>query len=97
MTQLLNWRKTNAVIANGNTLHFAPFNGIYVYFRYNNEGGMVMVIMNKNERDMVIDTKRFAEILTNKYKASNVMTGETTTNLSSLTVKAKTTTVLTIN
>ena len=97
MTQLLNWRKTSPVIAKGNTLHFAPFNGIYVYFRYNNEGNMVMVIMNKNERDMVIDTKRFAEILTNKYKATNVMTGETTTNLSTLTVKAKMTTVLTIN
>ena len=80
----------------GKLMQYVPEKGVYVYFRYNNEGNMVMVIMNKNERDMIIDTKRFAEILTNKSKASNVMTGETITNISSLTVKAKTTTVLTI-
>ena len=37
LKQLLNWRKNNPVIAEGKTLHFAPFNGVYVYFRYTDD------------------------------------------------------------
>ncbi len=95
LRQLLNWRKNNPVIANGKTLHFAPFDGIYVYFRYNQEK-TIMVVMNKNEGDMVIDTKRFAEILANKTKAENVLTGEVLSGISSITVKGKTATVFNV-
>jgi glycosidase len=96
MTQLLNWRKNNPVIADGQTLHFAPFNGVYVYFRYNNEGKTVMVIINKNEKETVIDTQRFAEIMGGKTKANNAITGEMITNLSTLTVKPESTTILSL-
>ena len=94
LKQLLNWRKNNPVIAEGKTLHFAPFNGVYVYFRYTDDK---MVVVNKNEADTVIDTKRFAEILGNKSKAENIMTAEVITGLSSLKVKGKTTSVFNIN
>ena len=96
LKQLLNWRKNNPVIAEGKTLHFAPFNGVYVYFRYTDDK-MVMVVVNKNEAETVIDTKRFAEILKNKWKAENIMTAEIISDLSSLKVKGKTTTVFSIN
>lgn len=96
LRQLLNWRKNNPVIADGQTLHFAPFDGVYVYFRYNADK-MIMVVMNKNEGETVIDTKRFAEILGNKTKAENVITGEVISGLSSLKVKGKTVTVLSVN
>jgi len=95
LRKLLNWRKNNPVIADGKTLHFAPFDGIYVYFRYNQDK-MIMVVMNKNEGDMVIDTKRFAEILANKTKADNVLTGEVLSGISTIAVKGKTATVLNI-
>jgi glycosidase len=95
LRKVLNWRKNNPVIADGKTLHFAPFDGLYVYFRYNQDK-TIMVVMNKNEGDMVIDTKRFAEILANKSKAENVLTGEVLTGISTLTVKGKTATVLNI-
>jgi len=96
LKQLLNLRKNNPVIAEGKTLHFAPFNGVYVYFRYTDDK-MVMVVMNKNEADTVIDTRRFAEILGNKWKAENVMTAEVIADISSLKVKGKTTSVFNIN
>lgn len=96
LRQLLNWRKNNPVIADGQTLHFAPFDGVYVYFRYNADK-TIMVVMNKNEGETVIDTKRFAEILGNKTKAENVITGEVISGLSSLKVKGKTVTVLSVN
>ena len=72
LKQLLNWRKNNNVIATGQTLHFAPFNGVYVYFRYNKEK-TIMVILNKNSTDITIDTARFAEILKNRSTAVDIM------------------------
>jgi glycosidase len=93
LKQLLNWRKNNSVIADGETLHFAPFDGVYVYFRYSNEK-TIMVVMNKNEKEISIETKRFAEILKNKTDAVNVLTGETIAVANSFSVAAKTALVL---
>lgn len=88
MRQLLTWRKANPVIAEGKTLHFAPFNSVYVYFRYT-DTRMVMVVMNRNEKDQTIDLGRFKEILGGKTKITNALTGEVNPGVSSLTVKAK--------
>ena len=96
MTKLMNWRKGNTAISEGKTMHFAPFKGIYVYFRYT-EDKMVMVILNKNSRDVTIDTRRFAEIMKNKSTAENVMTGEKLQGLSTIMVKGKSATVLNLN
>lgn len=95
LKQLLNWRKNNPVIANGQTMHFAPFNGMYVYFRYNKEK-MVMVVMNKNEKEMNVETSRFAEVLKGKSNAVNVLTGETVAVANSFIVPAKSALVLEI-
>ena len=43
--KLFTWRKSASAIHNGNLLHFAPKNGLYVYFRTNEEQ-RVMVVMN---------------------------------------------------
>ena len=32
--QLFNWRKTESVIHYGKTMHYAPQNEVYIYFRY---------------------------------------------------------------
>ena len=90
--KLLNWRKNNPVFANGKTLHFAPFDGVYVYFRYNMEK-TVMVVMNKNEKEILIDTKRFVEILKDKSSATNVISGDRSLLKHKLTVAPKTATV----
>ena len=45
--KLVNWRKSNEVVEHGKLMHFIPHDNIYVYFRYNDKG-MVMVILNKN-------------------------------------------------
>ncbi len=88
LKQLLNWRKNNPVIATGETLHFAPFDGVYVYFRYNNEK-TIMVVMNKNEGNVSLDTKRFQEILMNKSTATNVISNEIVSIKSTMTIHSK--------
>ncbi len=96
LRQLLNWRKENPVIANGETLHFAPFNGFYVYFRYNKEK-TIMVIMNKNSQPENLDNKRFAEILKGKTTATNVITSQQLPLTNTFRIPAKTALVLEIN
>ena len=95
LKKLLNWRKNNAVIATGSVLHFAPFDGVYVYFRYNKKKTM-MVVMNKNTKQVDIDTKRFSEIIKIKTRALNVMTAEVISLQNIITVSPKTTAVFTI-
>ncbi len=90
LKQLLNWRKNNSVIANGKTLHFAPFDGIYVYFRYNNQK-TVMVVMNKNDKEIKLETKRFDEILQNKTSAKNILNNEIQSIKNGLSISPKST------
>ena len=60
--ELLNWRKHSPVIHHGQLKHFVPENGIYVYFRYD-ENNTVMVIMNKNSQPASLTTSRFSEVM----------------------------------
>lgn len=88
LKQLLNWRKNQQVIATGKTVHFAPFDGVYVYFRFNSDA-MVMVVMNKNNEAVNIDMKRFAEMLGDKKSITNIMTNEKWTLANQLAVTPK--------
>ena len=72
---LLQWRKNNKIITSGKTLHFAPFNDVYVYFRYIGTE-KVMVVLNRNEKAVTIDPVRFQEILLGNKNGKNVLTNE---------------------
>lgn len=73
--QLLNWRKDNTVIHNGSLIHFAPENGIYVFFRQQ-DGRTIMVILNKNSKDMLLKTDRFREMTGTCAKGRDVISGK---------------------
>ena len=73
--RLLNWRKDNPVIHHGDFMHFAPIRNVYVYFRYD-DAGTVMVILNRDEEPVELDLARFAERLGNATSATDVMGGE---------------------
>ncbi len=57
---LLHFRKDHAVMQNGKLMHYIPEDGVYVYFRYN-ENETVMIILNNNKNSKNIDCKRFTE------------------------------------
>ena len=52
-----------------------PKEKVYVYFRYN-ENEKVMVIINNNEKEQTFDLNRFAESLTGVSKGKDVITGK---------------------
>ena len=74
MRKLLNWRKQNSVIHHGELMHYAPRGEVYVYFRYD-ENDVVMVIMNRGEDSVELPVEQFAERLTGKSQAIDVISG----------------------
>ena len=69
--KLLTWRKTATAIHNGKLKHYRPENGVYVYFRYNADQ-TIMVVINKGE-DQELRLDRFAEVIKEFNSAKNVM------------------------
>ncbi|MFP3596743.1 glycoside hydrolase family 13 protein [Chryseobacterium sp. SIMBA_029] len=87
--KLLNWRKGKEVIHTGKTKNYIPQDNVFVYFRYNDKGS-VMVVINNNEKDTTLDLKRFAESLNTTSKGKEVISGKEISLQNSLTIPAKT-------
>ena len=70
-----NWRKDADVIHNGKMMHFVPDDGIYVFFRYNKEKS-VMVILNKNRTKRDLPLEQFMERLEGYSTGRDIITGK---------------------
>jgi len=73
---LLNWRKSSEVVQSGSLKHFAPDKGCYVYFRYNNDN-RVMVVLNKNKELSKLPLNRYVEMLNGYKSGKDVISGKT--------------------
>lgn len=60
---LLSLRKEHPVVTQGKFTHFAPAEGIYVYFRTDEAGKGAMIILNKNEAENDVKLARFEPVL----------------------------------
>jgi len=87
-SKLLNWRKKSPVIHSGKLIQFAPENGIYSYFRYNEEE-TVMVIFNKNKETVQHDLSKYAERIGSFTQAINVLENKTVSVHGKLTLVGK--------
>jgi glycosidase len=75
--KMATWRKDNPVIHTGKLMQYAPkHDGIYVYFRYN-EDASVMVIFNKSNKEMLLDSSYYHERLEGYRKGTNVLSKKT--------------------
>lgn len=90
---LANYRLNNEVLQTGKLMQYVPENGIYVYFRYNSEK-TVMVIMNTNDKLADLTTSRFYERMVGYTGAENVITGAKINQLNKIVIPAKNTWVL---
>ena len=73
--KLLTWRKGKEVIHTGKTKHYMPKEKVYVYFRYN-DNEKVMVVISNNEKEQTFDLNRFAESLDGVKKGKDVISGK---------------------
>ncbi len=85
---LLQWRQKTPAIYEGNLIHFIPENDVYVYFRAT-DSQSVMVILNKNENELILNTERYSEGLKDFSSALDVLSGERITDLSQIKVDGK--------
>ncbi len=74
LKKLLSWRKGATAIHTGKLTHFVPEDGVYVYFRYEGEQ-KIMVILNKNLTSYQLDLSRFQEMLQGIQKGANILDG----------------------
>ncbi len=89
MKFLLNYRKNNPVLHQGKMKHFIPNDGIYVYFRYN-EQKTVMVVVNNNDESKQLDLSRFAEMYGTRLTAADIQTAEITPLNKTMSLAART-------
>ncbi|MGB4776625.1 MAG: glycoside hydrolase family 13 protein [Daejeonella sp.] len=88
--KLANYRKNSPALQTGRMMQYVPENGIYVYFRYNTDK-TIMIVMNSNDKEEVLKTERFSERIGKFSKAVNVINDQKLQNISSLTIPAKST------
>jgi glycosidase len=88
--KLLNWRKGKGVILSGKLKQYIPENNLYVYFRYN-DNESVMVILNNSEKDERIITKeKYLEAMDGFSRGTEVITGKEIDDLTSFRIAPKT-------
>jgi glycosidase len=73
---IANFRRNSSAIKTGKMMQFVPEQGVYTYFRYDNQQ-TVMVVMNTANEERSIDTERFAECTKGFRTAKNIVTATT--------------------
>ena len=91
--KLFNWRKGKSVIHTGKTTHYVPDNNVYVYFRYN-ENESVMVIVNNNPEKQTLKTSRFTENIQNYSSGKDVLTNATFDVKNDISIEGKSVLIL---
>lgn len=75
--QLFNWRKAETLVHEGRLMHYAPEQGQYALFRYQDGGARrLMLVLNKNAADGELDLGRFPEMLAGFTQARDALTGQ---------------------
>ena len=74
ISNLLHWRKGNEVITKGSQTQFITYKGVYVVARQY-QGKSVMTVINGKREAAELDVKRYAEIIGETVKATDVTTG----------------------
>ena len=96
MRTILNWRKNKEVIHSGKLMHFVPEDSMYVYFRYNDEE-TVMVILNKNKENKELSTTRFNEITKGFSSGIDIISSTKINDLSHIAVSAHSAMIIELN
>lgn len=92
LTTLTHWRDRNKVAQFGKLRHFLPYNEVYVYFRYDDEN-LVMVILNNSKEAQPFEKDRFAEMIDGINSGKNILDGKTY-QLTGMQIPPKTSMVL---
>jgi len=71
---LANFRKASSAIKTGKMMQYLPVDGLYVYFRYDNDQ-TVMCVMNTSDKERDVNFSKYTERTVGFTKANDVFTG----------------------
>ena len=94
-SKIFNWRKTATAIHNGKTTQYVPQDDVYVYFRYN-ENQTVMVVINNSKEEQSLELSRFKENLKDSKTAKEILSGRELNLGESLNIAGKTSYIIEI-
>ncbi|WP_343623288.1 glycoside hydrolase family 13 protein [Flavobacterium lindanitolerans] len=92
-SKLFQWRKGKAVIHSGKMTHYIPEDNVYVYFRYN-DNETVMVIINNAAQPKTFKTARFQENIKDFTSGKDVLTGKSINVKEDITIEEKSVLIL---
>ncbi len=92
-SKLFQWRKGKSVIHSGKMTHYIPEDNVYVYFRYD-DNETVMIIINNAAQAKTFKTARFQENIKNFTSGTDVLTGKSINIKNDVTVEGKTALIL---
>jgi len=72
---LMKYRNENSALQNGKLKHYIPEDGVYTYFRFNDNSNF-MIMMNNNSESKSIDVQRFKESTLNYSTGTDIFTSE---------------------
>ena len=91
--KLLNYRKENKVLHHGKLLQYVPEENVYVYFRYNEED-RVMVVINNSPEEREFELMRFSEGLKGAKSGKEIISGNEISLQDSLKIAGKSSMVI---
>jgi glycosidase len=87
---ILNWRKEKDVIHTGRLKHYIPSDGVYVYFRYNDDESVMVVLNNNPEESRTVQGEKYAESLHGFTGGTDIISGRRIEDMGSFTIGPKT-------
>ena len=91
--KVFNWRKSKSIIHNGKLMHYLPDNNVYVYFRYN-DNESVMVVVNNSKDKQIVKLERFKESLASYSSGKDIISDANFDLKSELTIEGKSSLIL---
>lgn len=85
--KLGNFRKNASALKTGKMMHYVPVEGLYVYFRYD-DNQTIMCVMNTSNSEKELDFQKYEERTSRFISAKNVLTAEVMTTLQKTKIPA---------
>ena len=93
MRRLLQWRRGATALHGGRFTHYVPTDGLYVYFRHNDEQ-KVMVILNNSDTERRVEAQRFHEVIGTATTGTDVLSKQRHDLAQGVAVGARSATIL---
>lgn len=86
--KLLQWRNSSLVMKSSNLTHYSPIGEVYVYFRYSDQG-KIMIVLNMNSEPKKIDLSRYADMIGKSTIGKDILNGSNISLKRELSIPAK--------